>query len=235
MIDQILSTARAEIGYREKPVNITKYGEWYGFHDLWCAMFVSWVFDKAGYPLPKIQQDAPSGAAYCPYIETYARRVGQWHGKPMPGDLALYHFGQPLAIHIGIVESVGSGGNFTAIEGNTKKGNGAGQNNGEWVWRRSRHRSQCRGFYRPFDLKAQLGKDAYYRLIRLQKPFMAGNDIREWQKQVNFWAIAIEIDGVYGPESEKACRTLQGKWGLEVDGIVGPKTWERTFRSSKNA
>ncbi|ANV90771.1 CHAP domain-containing protein [Picosynechococcus sp. PCC 8807] len=237
MIEEILKVARAEIGYRENPPgsNRTKYGDWYGFHDLWCAMFTSWVFDKAGFPLPKIQTGAPSGGAYCPYIEGYARRQGQWHRTPKPGDLALFHFGQNLAIHIGIVESVGSGGNFTTIEGNTKKSNAPGQNNGEWVWRKHRHVNQCRGFYRPIGSQALTGKEAYHRFLSLRKPFMAGYDIREWQKQVNYWGLAIEIDGVYGPESEKACRELQQKWGLDVDGIVGPLTWNRTFLPSSEA
>ncbi|WP_083998001.1 peptidoglycan-binding protein [Picosynechococcus sp. PCC 7003] len=231
MIEKILSAARAEIGYKESPPgsNRTKYGRWYGMDGQpWCAMFTSWVFDKAGFPLPKIQTGAPSGAAYCPYIEGYARRVGQWHKTPRAGDLALFHFGNRLAVHIGIVETV-NGSGFSSIEGNTSAASNA---NGGMVQRRSRRVPQCRGFYRPMDIQARTGKDAYHRLIRLRRPYMEGGDVRAWQQQVNHWGYKIEIDGVYGAESEKTCIELQEKWGLEVDGVIGPITWERTFKPS---
>jgi peptidoglycan hydrolase-like protein with peptidoglycan-binding domain len=35
------------------------------------------------------------------------------------------------------------------------------------------------------------------------------------------------IDGVYGPKTETAVRAFQSVSGLEVDGIVGPKTWAK--------
>ncbi|ANV92027.1 C40 family peptidase [Picosynechococcus sp. PCC 8807] len=234
MIEEILKVARGEIGYRENPPgsNRTKYGRWYGMDgNPWCAMFTSWIFEQAGFPLPKMQDGAPSGAAYCPYIEGYARRVGQWHKSPRAGDLALFHFGNRLAVHIGIVESV-SGAKFSSIEGNTSAASNA---NGGMVQRRSRSVGVCRGFYRPIPAEIATEKYTYHRLIRLRKPFMAGSDIWAWQKQVNFWRLAIEIDGVYGPESEKACRELQQKWGLDVDGIIGPITWARTFLPSSEA
>ena len=36
-----------------------------------------------------------------------------------------------------------------------------------------------------------------------------------------------EIDGRFGPDTEKAVKAFQEKYELEADGIVGPKTWER--------
>ncbi len=50
---KIISVAENEIGYEEKPPNSnkTKYGKWFGLDGQpWCAMFVSWCYDKAGYP-----------------------------------------------------------------------------------------------------------------------------------------------------------------------------------------
>jgi peptidoglycan hydrolase-like protein with peptidoglycan-binding domain len=36
-----------------------------------------------------------------------------------------------------------------------------------------------------------------------------------------------EIDSRFGPKTEAAVKSFQGDFGLEVDGIVGPKTWGR--------
>lgn len=231
---KVLDTARKEIGVKESPAgsNRQKYGVWYGMNGVpWCAQFTSWIFHKAGYPLPKIQQGAPSGAAYCPYVEQYARKVGQWFKTPKPGDLALFHFGKNLAVHIGIVESV-NGNSFTCIEGNTST---ASNDNGGTVMRRNRNVSQCRGFYRPtFNGSAPVatgtGKDAYYRLIKLTNPYMEGEDIRAWQTQMNWFQYKLDVDGVYGPLCEAACKDLQFKRDLEIDGIVGPETWAETFQ-----
>ena len=46
----VVEIAKAEIGYAEKGnSNDTKYGKWYGLNNNpWCAMFVSWCFDRAG-------------------------------------------------------------------------------------------------------------------------------------------------------------------------------------------
>lgn len=35
----------------------------------------------------------------------------------------------------------------------------------------------------------------------------------------------LSADGIFGPYTEEAVRQFQHRAGLEVDGIVGPKTW----------
>jgi hypothetical protein len=227
-IDKILKTARAEIGNKEKPAgsNRQKYGEWYGMNGVpWCAQFVSWVFHQAGFPLPKIQDGAPSGAAYCPFVENYAKKVGQWHSRPLAGDIVLFSFGKNLAVHIGIVETVAIN-SFTSIEGNTSLTN---NDNGGGVMRRTRNINQCRGFYRPILNSAPVNVSGYYRLIKLDSPYMQGNDIRAWQKQVNWFGYGLEVDGVFGPNCDRVARDIQKKRGLVVDGIVGPDTWRESF------
>lgn len=46
-----------------------------------------------------------------------------------------------------------------------------------------------------------------------------GDAVRKLQQQ-----LGIKVDGVFGPQTERAVRDFQRKNGLKVDGIVGPKT-----------
>jgi len=55
--EKIVKTAFAEVGTKESPKNsnLQKYGEWFGYNGVaWCAIFVSWVYAMAGYPLIKM-------------------------------------------------------------------------------------------------------------------------------------------------------------------------------------
>ena len=67
-IEKVIAVARAEIGTAESPAysNKVKYSDWWGYAGPWCGMYVSWCFDRAGHPLPKMQDTKRSGFAYCP-------------------------------------------------------------------------------------------------------------------------------------------------------------------------
>lgn len=57
-------------------------------------------------------------------------------------------------------------------------------------------------------------------------PFMHGEDVRNVQTILA--ACGFDpgaIDGKYGPKTEAAVRSFQAKSKLEVDGVVGSKTW----------
>ncbi|MGO4887962.1 peptidoglycan-binding protein [Anaerobacillus sp. MEB173] len=58
------------------------------------------------------------------------------------------------------------------------------------------------------------------RLLRLIRPMMRGEDVREVQIKVG-----VLVDGIFGPETEQSVRDFQRQQNLTVDGIVGPLTW----------
>src|SRR5690606_32955657 len=67
------------------------------------------------------------------------------------------------------------------------------------------------------------------RVLRLTTPHVRGDDVRAWQQRMRDRGWAIAVDGVYGPHSAEAARQFQERFGLVVDGVVGPATWQRTF------
>ena len=52
-----------------------------------------------------------------------------------------------------------------------------------------------------------------------------GNAVVELQKRLRKLFPSLAIDGDFGPATEVAVSRFQADKGLEVDGIVGPKTW----------
>src|SRR5258705_1978621 len=132
--DKIIKVATSQNGYKEEPrnSNLTKYNIWYYGKNTaapWCATSVSWVFNEAGYPLPKIQ-DGKSGAAYVPYIYDFYKKwstpeKSKFTTSPQKADLVLYDWnGDKIGDHIGIfVDWVIPSKSFHAWEGNTSPTN----------------------------------------------------------------------------------------------------------------
>jgi len=47
-----------------------------------------------------------------------------------------------------------------------------------------------------------------------------GEDVKTLQR-----LLKIDVDGIFGPQTEKSVKDFQWGHGLEIDGIVGEKTW----------
>jgi hypothetical protein len=63
------------------------------------------------------------------------------------------------------------------------------------------------------------------RMLYLRHPLLHGADVRVLQGALNALGFpAGQVDGIFGPLSERAVREFQGNMGLVADGIVGDET-----------
>lgn len=106
----IVAIAAREVGHTESGCHdcgVEKYTDGKNLREEWCADFVSWVYNQAGY---KFTRNASSSGLYN-WFRKYQTGFDRGAGTPQPGDVIYFHS------HIGIVEKVANGKVFT-IEGN---------------------------------------------------------------------------------------------------------------------
>lgn len=212
---QVLDLARSQLGTHEVPANSnrTKYSIWYGIIGPWCAMFVSWVFAKAG---DALEITTSKGFSYCPFGVAWFKKKGAWASKatrPKPGWIVFFDFiGRPS--HTGIVEGIATDGRIICLEGNT---NGAGSRDGGSVMRH--YRSVNGGIigYGMIEYKTTAPKPP-------SRPTLSegsrGDHVKYLQRK-----LGLTADGIFGPKTKAAVIAFQRRHGLTADGIVGPLTW----------
>ena len=69
-----------------------------------------------------------------------------------------------------------------------------------------------------------------FRTLRLSRPLMQGQDVRELQEALNAQGFDLTVDGFYGAATEKAVRTYQQQQGLIADGIFGSASRNKLLR-----
>lgn len=67
------------------------------------------------------------------------------------------------------------------------------------------------------------------------KPYMQGEDVRTWQAKLQKRGWDIDVDGLYGQESENVCEGYQRATKLVVSGDVDRTTWAMTWSWRKPA
>jgi peptidoglycan hydrolase-like protein with peptidoglycan-binding domain len=59
----------------------------------------------------------------------------------------------------------------------------------------------------------------------IARPHQACGTTRRWQQRMEDRGWEIDVDGLYGIDSEQVCRAFQREKDLTCDGILGPETW----------
>lgn len=225
----------------------------------WCAMYVSWVDAQAGYPLPAINGPAgfsycPSGqtSAY-----EQGRAVAEpeggdtiiysWEPWHMEGGVAICSYGvyagAAAGDHTGhFVRWIDHGGYFVAVEGNTSAS--SWDNGGAVMERADRHASQVCCWARHAGMSGGASAAPAPPAVGSIPPSQAGvpawpgvyfsnftehGSVATWQAQMVARGWYLGVDGQYGGESENVCIQFQSEKGLEVDGVVGPVTWDAAW------
>lgn len=66
----------------------------------------------------------------------------------------------------------------------------------------------------------------------------SGDQVKDLQTKLNQNGANLEVDGVFGPQTEAEVKKLQQNNGLTLDGKVGPETrgfWDKTISAGKEA
>ena len=59
-----------------------------------------------------------------------------------------------------------------------------------------------------------------------------GELVTQLQTMLSNLGSTLQVDGIFGSGTASAVRAFQKKYGLEVDGVVGPKTWGKLLETA---
>jgi hypothetical protein len=113
----IVRVARSQLGISENPLgsNCTKYGPC----EEWCALFVAWVWERAGVPLEGGPAERAYSGSFYSWVKAHGGRDLSATATPSPGDAVMFGTSLGEMEHVGIVEEVFPDGEITTIEGNS--------------------------------------------------------------------------------------------------------------------
>ena len=250
-VNKLLAVARAEIGYREGANNYTKFAadpmitKLYGWNvqnQPWCCTFVNWCFLTAfGYDLGS--KLTYGGTASCSNSASLFRSNNAFVSTPEVGDQAFFFSGGGIN-HTGIVSEV-SGSSIKTIEGNYSDkvsvvthnvmGNdvaGFGRPNWNLVQQVKESLNTDGKTESNLNKPAEnLNTDHVWRPKTIQTSSHYSSDCVVLQALLNAHHFACgSADGFFGAKTQAAVNAAQKYYGLTVDGVCGPKTWEKLLK-----
>lgn len=200
----------------------------------WCAYFVSVCAKESGCG------DICVWNGSCNQQISWWKDHGLWSDSKYDievGDWIYYdwdHADYPPADHVGIVEKV-NGNEITVIEGNRQHGDYEEDPCDTHVGRRV----ISKGYYCIFG-RARPRYDGSNTTLSIQEtdtPTIRlgskGEAVSKAQRLLierKYDLGYTGADGDFGEYTEKAVKAFQEKCGLEVDGVIGPKTWEELVK-----
>lgn len=208
----------------------------------WCDIFVDWCFIECfGYEnaLKMLYQPEKSVGAGCKYSANYYRAHNAFYRQPQVGDQVFFgDYGNEG--HTGIVVAV-SGNIITTVEGNTSGGYGVESNgDGVYIKRYNISTQYIPGFGRPnWGVVSSNGGNGEgsvtvsYPTIKLDSK---GSNVKKAQQLLiakGYSCGAAGADGDFGAATYNAVKKFQAANGLEVDGIVGAKTWAALLKAEQ--
>jgi hypothetical protein len=113
---QIVRVAESQIGQGEHPPR--SHCTIYGPCKEWCSLFVSWVWQHAGVPLPGSTATYEYSGSLYTWAKEHGGRILPPTATPSPGDAVFYGEGPKASAHVGIVQHTYPNGQITTIEGN---------------------------------------------------------------------------------------------------------------------
>jgi peptidoglycan hydrolase-like protein with peptidoglycan-binding domain len=69
------------------------------------------------------------------------------------------------------------------------------------------------------------------KLLKLTSPLTHNADVKWVQQHLNSHGAKLSVDSQFGPKTRDAVKAFQRAKKLEVDGIVGAKTWTALGKS----
>lgn len=247
-----INIALSEVGYIEKRTgdlkylydktanaganNYTKYG--YEMHQLqprnmdypaaWCDAFVDWCFMKAYGVYNAKALLAGDFDDYTVISANLYKSKNAWHTTPRKGDQIFFKNSSGIC-HTGLVYEVKNGYVYT-IEGNTSS-EPCVVANGGCVRIKSYPLSypKIAGYGRPNYSKVETPAVDTSKYPTIKKGTSRKDYVLLLQNALAMRGYPLEIDGIFGSDTEAKVKAFQKTHRLEVDGIVGPMTWRALF------
>lgn len=215
----------------------------------WCDVFVDWCFVKAyGLEAALALTCQPTNnknncGAGCRYSRDYYSKKGRLKDNPEPGDQIFFYSKDKTSIsHTALVYKVDSKKVYT-VEGNTSGSSGVVANGGG-VFKKSYSLTYARiaGYGRPNYGDATIpdpttkipespkttASGSTTEILRTLRTNCKGTQVKMLQWLLNDAGYDCgTADGIFGKKTNVAVKAYQKANSLEVDGVVGTKTWSK--------